>query len=78
MDRVGLLGQIFPELADLKGVEQNGYHHLDVFHHSLSVVLQMEEVLAQPPRYFGELAGALVEYAGTPPRGVIEISGPVP
>lgn len=71
MDRVGLLGQIFPELADLKGVEQNGYHHLDVFHHSLSAVLQMEEVLAQPRRYFGELAGALVEYAGTPPRAVL-------
>jgi len=71
MDRVGLLAQIFPELGDLKGVDQNGYHHLDVFHHSLSAVLQLEEVLAQPRRYFGELAGALAAYAGTPPRAVL-------
>ncbi len=68
MDRVGLLLQIFPELEDLKGVEQNGYHHLDVFHHSLTAVFHLEEVLAEPARYFGELAAELARYAGVPPR----------
>jgi poly(A) polymerase len=67
MDRVGLLLQIFPELEDLKGVDQNGYHHLDVFHHSLAAVCHLEEVLAAPSRYFGDLAGELVRYAGAPP-----------
>lgn len=71
MDRVGLLLQIFPELEDLKGVEQNGYHHLDVFHHSLAAVFHLEEVLAAPSRYFGDLAGELARYAGLPSRGVL-------
>jgi poly(A) polymerase len=68
MDRVGLLLQIFPELEDLKGVDQNGYHHLDVFHHSLAAVFHLEEVLAAPSRYFGDLAGDLVSYVAAPPR----------
>jgi poly(A) polymerase len=71
MDRVGLLLQIFPELEDLKGVEQNGYHHLDVFHHSLAAVYHLEEVLAAPLRYFGDLGGELVRYAGLPSRSVL-------
>lgn len=71
MDRVGLFTQIFPELEDLKGVEQNGYHHLDVFNHSLAAVSHLEEVLAEPPRYFGELAAELARYAGSPPRPVL-------
>jgi len=35
MDGVGLLGQIFPEIALMKGMEQNDYHHLDVWEHSM-------------------------------------------
>jgi poly(A) polymerase len=42
LDRVGLLSHIFPELLDLKGVAQDGYHHLDVFEHSLETVAQLE------------------------------------
>jgi poly(A) polymerase len=68
MDRAGLLLQIFPELSDMKGVEQDGYHHLDVFHHSLSAVSHLEEVLAAPPRFFGELAAQLARYAGVAPH----------
>lgn len=71
MDRAGLLLQIFPELEDLKGVEQNGYHHLDVFHHSLAAVFHLEEVLAAPRRYFGDLAEELTKYAGVPPHRVL-------
>ena len=35
MDDVGLLEQIFPEIVQMKGMEQNDYHHLDVWEHSL-------------------------------------------
>jgi len=66
MDRVGLLAQIFPEIADMKGVPQNGYHHLDVFEHSLETVAQLEEVLAAPARFFGKLAMAIQEKAAVP------------
>jgi poly(A) polymerase len=71
MDRVGLLSRIFPELDDLKEVAQNGYHHLDVFHHSLAAVVHLEEVLAEPERYFGELAPELSRYAKAPPRAAL-------
>jgi poly(A) polymerase len=71
MDRVGLLRQIFPELEELKGVDQNGYHHLDVFNHSMATVLHLEEVLAKPGRFFGELAQRLADYATVPPRAAL-------
>ncbi len=71
MDLSGLFTQVFPELADLKGVEQNGYHHLDVFNHCLAALGHLEEVLAEPPRYFGELAEVLADYAGAAPRAVL-------
>jgi poly(A) polymerase len=68
MDRAGLLTRVFPELSDAKEVEQNGYHHLDVFNHSLETVLSLEKVLAAPEKYFGELAGELARYAVRPPK----------
>ena len=71
MEAVGLLAQVFPELSAMKGVEQDGYHHLDVYGHSLATAAGMEEVLAAPETYFGELAGELVRYAQTPPKTVL-------
>ncbi len=39
LDELGLLPYVFPELLDLKGVEQRkGYHHKDVFLHTLQVL----------------------------------------
>ena len=35
MDDIGLLENIFPEIKSMKGLEQNEYHHLDVWHHSM-------------------------------------------
>ena len=68
MEAVGLLGRVFPELEDMKGVEQNGYHHLDVYGHSLATLAGMEEVLAAPAAYFGEMAGEVLRYAHQPPK----------
>jgi poly(A) polymerase len=68
MGEVGLLSQVFPELDDMKGVEQNGYHHLDVYGHSLATMAALEEVLAAPEAYFGEMAAAVVRYARTHPK----------
>jgi poly(A) polymerase len=66
MDEAGLLGRIFPELDDAKGVEQNGYHHLDVFRHSLETAAFLEDVLERPGKYFIDLAPALEAYARIP------------
>jgi poly(A) polymerase len=38
MDAHGLLEHVLPELAPLKGVEQNVFHHLDVYGHTLEVL----------------------------------------
>lgn len=71
MEAVGLLGQVFPELEDMRGVEQNGFHHLDVFGHSLATVAALEEVLAAPTAYFGEMAAEVVGYAQTRPKAAL-------
>jgi poly(A) polymerase len=71
MAQLNLLFQIFPELADLVDVPQNGFHHLDVFRHSLETVNQVEEVLHEPSRYFGELAREISRYAQSPVKRVL-------
>ncbi len=38
MDRVGLLSEILPEMECMKGAEQNAFHHLDVWEHTLLAV----------------------------------------
>ncbi|MCK9376972.1 MAG: HD domain-containing protein [Syntrophobacterales bacterium] len=71
MEAAGLLAQVFPELEDMKGVEQNGFHHLDVFGHSMATVAGLEEVLAAPAAYFGEMAAEVDRYAHTHPKAVL-------
>src|SRR4029079_9245567 len=41
MDEVHLVAELLPELEALKGVEQNPYHHLDVWGHTLEVLEQL-------------------------------------
>jgi putative nucleotidyltransferase with HDIG domain len=38
MDQYGLLAVVLPELLALKGVEQNVFHHADVWEHTLEVL----------------------------------------
>lgn len=64
METLGFLGRILPELEDMRGVSQNGYHHLDVFEHSLTAVAQLEEVLQAPEAFFQETARYVADYAG--------------
>lgn len=71
MAEVGLLFQIFPELADLAEVPQNGFHHLDVLQHSLETLAQLEEVLASPSSFFGALAEEITRYASEPTKRVL-------
>lgn len=40
MDSLGLTAHVLPELSDLRGVEQNRYHHLDVHDHTLEVLAE--------------------------------------
>ena len=59
-----ILWQILPELHSGLGVEQPGYHHLDVFHHSLAALGCMEEILRQPERYYPGHGSVFSDYIG--------------
>ena len=41
-DKYGLLEKIFPIINELKQVPPNSHHHLDLFHHSVETVRQIE------------------------------------
>lgn len=43
----GALSVILPEVDGLRGVEQNPYHHLDVFEHTLEALTYVSGVVAQ-------------------------------
>ncbi len=47
MDKIGLLSELIPQITVMYKVTQGGYHHLDVWPHSLETVAQLEGVFAQ-------------------------------
>ncbi|MFH1359505.1 MAG: HD domain-containing protein [Candidatus Omnitrophota bacterium] len=47
MDRVGLLEQFIPQIYVMYRVKQGGYHHLDVWAHSLEAVRQLEKLIPE-------------------------------
>jgi len=54
MDELGILDIIFPEIKSMKGCLQNGYHHMDVWQHSLLVMEHAEHIINKLSDYFGE------------------------
>jgi poly(A) polymerase len=45
LDSIGVLGLLFPELTPARGMDQGGYHHLDVLGHELETVFQADRFL---------------------------------
>jgi poly(A) polymerase len=60
MDRLTLTEQVLPELAALRGVEQNRFHHLDVYDHTLAVLEAVIELERDPAAVVGDAQGATV------------------
>jgi putative nucleotidyltransferase with HDIG domain len=60
MDAAGLVSVLLPELEEQKGVEQNPYHHLDVWGHTLAVLESLLEFERDPGTVFGDLSEQLV------------------
>jgi poly(A) polymerase len=56
MDDAGVLAVLLPELETLKGVEQNPYHHADVWGHTLEVLEQLLVVERDLEAVFGQHA----------------------
>ncbi len=47
MDKIGLLGQVIPQISVMYGVHQGGYHHLDVWKHSLEALCKIEQLIEE-------------------------------
>ena len=59
MDLVGATAVVLPELADLRGVEQSDYHHLDVHDHTQAVLAEAIALERDPEPAAGEHAEAV-------------------
>lgn len=44
MDKIGLLPCVIPQITVMYKVHQGGYHHLDVWKHTLEVIARMEDI----------------------------------
>jgi poly(A) polymerase len=60
MDEAGLISVLLPELEEQKGVEQNPYHHLDVWGHTLAVLEALLELERNPGPVSGDHSQRLV------------------
>jgi poly(A) polymerase len=60
-DRLGLLGAVLPEVAELHQVEQSHYHHLDVYDHTRQVLAETIELERRLDALFGGPDAARLE-----------------
>ncbi len=58
MDRLGVVDAVLPELAELRGIEQSRYHHLDVYEHTKAVLAEVVALERDPEPVLGEHAAA--------------------
>ncbi|MFP4475364.1 MAG: HD domain-containing protein [Desulfatibacillaceae bacterium] len=63
MEQCGVLDVVFPEVSSMRGCAQDGFHHLDVWEHSLVVFGACEKIAARPetefPSHGGQVRGYL-------------------
>jgi putative nucleotidyltransferase with HDIG domain len=63
---LGVMEVIWPELSELRGVEQSVYHHLDAYGHTIEVLTQLLEIERAPEQVFAEDAEALTAELANP------------
>lgn len=54
MDECGILELIFPFVKELKQVPPNAHHHLDLFHHSIETVKQIQKIYETSSEFIKE------------------------
>ncbi len=62
MAETGVLWHIIPELQSGLGVVQPGFHHLDVFSHSLETLVCMENIFREPNRFYPKNREVFIDY----------------
>jgi putative nucleotidyltransferase with HDIG domain len=63
---LGVTREILPELADLRGVEQSKYHHLDVYDHTMAALAEVIALERSGWGVAGEHARAVVALLAEP------------
>jgi putative nucleotidyltransferase with HDIG domain len=66
MDELKATEAVLPELANLRGVEQSHYHHLDVHEHTRTVLAEVIAIEHEPEPLFPELAPEIRELLAEP------------
>ena len=66
LDELGATAGVLPELAALRGVEQNPNHHLDVHGHTIEVLENLLEVERDLERFAGDAATAVADLLAEP------------
>jgi putative nucleotidyltransferase with HDIG domain len=64
MDAQGVLAVLFPETLPMRGCVQEGFHHLDVWEHSLLVFEECGKILGALETEFGEDGAGVRAYLG--------------
>lgn len=62
LEATGLLQYVFPDLTETVGLEQNAYHHLDVWSHTLLTLEKLDRLLEDPGEAFPRHAGRIREH----------------
>jgi putative nucleotidyltransferase with HDIG domain len=62
LDGLGVLDVLVPELIPGRGMDQGGYHHLDVLGHQVEAVRQADRILADFAEFAEPLRGPLAAY----------------
>jgi poly(A) polymerase len=66
VEETGLLPHLFPELVPLVGLEQNAYHHLDVWSHTLETLRQLDDIMSSPGKLFPRHAAEIRKHLEEP------------
>lgn len=74
LEQAGALGVLVPALEAGRGVEQNPYHHLDVFGHSLETVRAFGAIAADPESFWGALGKEVAIYLARPLRRALAMT----
>ena len=67
LGRTSLFDSLFPEMSAMKGCQQGGYHHLDVWEHSVAALENIERLLLSLAGVFPDQAPSLMQYLTAAP-----------
>lgn len=74
MDKLGILDIIFPEIVPMKKRGQDGFHHLDVWEHSLFTMENTEGILNNLSVFFGAYGDMVSKIIDTKKRQLLKLS----